>query len=182
MNWLQYKRVVSVLTKQKMRSSVDVDTCELKLRRCVSFWNWRVISLVSFCRECIRQYLETATEQEPECPVCHLPITIDLSQDALQDESSSKARQGVLDRLDPGKWRTSTKIEALVEELSKLNHSDHSYVFILVPSSTHLTALPHVNQCVIQPNLPSPQDQINSFFSIHSVFRSDWKTATTGRI
>ncbi|PLW50416.1 hypothetical protein PCANC_07582 [Puccinia coronata f. sp. avenae] len=89
-----------------------------------------------FCRECIRQYLETATEQEPECPVCHLPITIDLSQDALQDESSSKARQGVLDRLDPGKWRTSTKIEALVEELSKLNHSDHSIKSIVFSQFT----------------------------------------------
>ncbi|MBW0486700.1 hypothetical protein O181_026415 [Austropuccinia psidii MF-1] len=81
-----------------------------------------------FCRECIRQYLETATEQEPECPVCHLPITIDLSQEPLDDEESlgRKARQGVLDRLDPGKWRTSTKIEALVEELSKLNQQDHT--------------------------------------------------------
>jgi len=89
-----------------------------------------------FCRECIRQYLETATEQEPECPVCHLPITIDLSQDALEDENSAKARQGVLDRLDPGKWRTSTKIEALVEELSKLNHSDHSIKSIVFSQFT----------------------------------------------
>lgn len=79
-----------------------------------------------FCRECIRQYLETASEREPECPVCHLPISIDLSQDAIDDEASAKAKQGVLARLDPGKWRTSTKIEALVEELSKLNHEDHS--------------------------------------------------------
>ncbi|KAG0145261.1 hypothetical protein CROQUDRAFT_658947 [Cronartium quercuum f. sp. fusiforme G11] len=79
-----------------------------------------------FCRECVRQYLETATEREPECPVCHLPISIDLSQDPIDDESSAKARQGVLARLDPGKWRTSTKIEALVEELSKLNQEDHS--------------------------------------------------------
>ncbi|KAA1070347.1 DNA repair protein rad16 [Puccinia graminis f. sp. tritici] len=90
-----------------------------------------------FCRECIRQYLETATEQEPECPVCHLPITIDLSQDALEDENmGSKARQGVLDRLDPGKWRTSTKIEALVEELSKLNQSDHTIKSIVFSQFT----------------------------------------------
>ncbi|OAV97831.1 hypothetical protein PTTG_25838 [Puccinia triticina 1-1 BBBD Race 1] len=90
-----------------------------------------------FCRECIRQYLETAAEQEPECPVCHLPITIDLSQDALEDENmGSKARQGVLDRLDPGKWRTSTKIEALVEELSKLNQSDHTIKSIVFSQFT----------------------------------------------
>lgn len=90
-----------------------------------------------FCRECIRQYLETATEQEPECPVCHLPITIDLSQDALEDENlGPKARQGVLDRLDPGKWRTSTKIEALVEELSKLNQPDHTIKSIVFSQFT----------------------------------------------
>ena len=32
----------------------------------------------------------------------------------------------MLERIDPGKWRTSTKIEALVEELSKLKTEDHS--------------------------------------------------------
>ncbi|CAH7674033.1 adenosinetriphosphatase [Phakopsora pachyrhizi] len=83
-----------------------------------------------FCRECIRQYLETSSEVEPECPICHLPVTIDLSQDSIDGGLAGgeglKARQGILDRLDPGKWRTSTKIEALVEELSKLNQQDHS--------------------------------------------------------
>ena len=77
-----------------------------------------------FCRECIRQYLETAIEVVPECPVCHLPLTIDLSQETC--EEANEARQGMLEKIDPGKWRTSTKIEALVEELSKLKTEDHS--------------------------------------------------------
>lgn len=77
-----------------------------------------------FCRECIRQYLETSLEVEPECPVCHLPISIDLTQEA--NEEITQARQGMLEKIDPGKWRTSTKIEALVEELSKLRTEDSS--------------------------------------------------------
>lgn len=77
-----------------------------------------------FCRDCIRQYLETAIEMEPECPVCHLPLTIDLHQET--SEEVLQAKQGMLEKIDPGKWRTSTKIEALVEELSQLKTSDHS--------------------------------------------------------
>jgi DNA repair protein RAD16 len=68
--------------------------------------------------------LETAIEMEPECPVCHLPLTIDLHQET--SEEVLQAKQGMLEKIDPGKWRTSTKIEALVEELSQLKTSDHS--------------------------------------------------------
>ncbi|GAA6031112.1 hypothetical protein JCM8097_004009 [Rhodosporidiobolus ruineniae] len=70
-----------------------------------------------FCRECVRQYLETSLEHQPECPVCHLPISIDLDQDAVEVDTTG--RQGFLSRIDPTKSRTSTKIEALLEELSK---------------------------------------------------------------
>jgi DNA repair protein RAD16 len=57
--------------------------------------------------------------------VCHLPISIDLEADAIEGAASG-ARQGILERIDPGKWRTSTKIEALVEELSRLKTEDRS--------------------------------------------------------
>lgn len=62
-------------------------------------------------RECIRQYMETAIAQFPECPTCRTPITIDLGQDALEQDTSG--RQGILARIDPSKMQTSTKIEAL---------------------------------------------------------------------
>lgn len=109
-----------------MLSSRVVDTCALSsTRRLTPAWDLIGVSH-SFCRECIRQYLETAAEQEPECPTCHTPLSIDLSQDSIEDGEAKKARQGMLDRLDPGKWRTSTKIEALVEELYKLQAEDHT--------------------------------------------------------
>ncbi|BGP47216.1 DNA repair protein rad16 [Rhodotorula kratochvilovae] len=77
-----------------------------------------------FCRECVRQYLETAVEFKPECPVCHLPMSIDLEQDAIEVDETG--RQGFLARIDPTKSRTSTKIEALLEELSKTRTEDRT--------------------------------------------------------
>ncbi|KAL7424895.1 DNA repair protein rad16 [Cryptotrichosporon argae] len=81
-----------------------------------------------FDRECIRQYLEVQQLRghRPECPVCHIEISIDLEQEAMEiDEASSKkARQGILSRLNLDNWRSSSKLEALVEELEKLRRQD----------------------------------------------------------
>ncbi|KAG5642615.1 hypothetical protein DXG03_002485 [Asterophora parasitica] len=78
-----------------------------------------------FDRACIQQYLEASEESHPQCPTCHLPLTIDLEAPALEiEESVSKARQGILGRLNLEKWRSSSKIEALIEELSNLRLQD----------------------------------------------------------
>ncbi|OCH85032.1 hypothetical protein OBBRIDRAFT_740586 [Obba rivulosa] len=77
-----------------------------------------------FDRECIKQYLNTAIELTPACPVCHLPLTIDLEAPALELVENAKPRQGILGRLDLDKWRSSSKIEALVEELTNLRKQD----------------------------------------------------------
>lgn len=69
--------------------------------------------------------LETHIEIfQPACPVCHIPLTIDLEAPALDLEENTKTRQGILGRLDLGKWRSSSKIEALVEELTNLRRQD----------------------------------------------------------
>ncbi|KAJ4472016.1 SNF2 family N-terminal domain-containing protein [Lentinula aciculospora] len=78
-----------------------------------------------FDRECIKQYLNTALEQNPSCPVCFVPLTIDLEAPALDLEVNiSNARQGILGRLNLDTWKSSTKIEALLEELSNLRNQD----------------------------------------------------------
>lgn len=65
---------------------------------------------------------------QPACPVCHLPISVDLDAPAVEfDEDAKKTaanRQGILGRLDLDTWRSSTKIEALVEELTNLRRQD----------------------------------------------------------
>ncbi|WFD02749.1 DNA repair protein rad16 [Malassezia obtusa] len=88
-----------------------------------------------FCRACIRQYLESLegdpdeTAQRfdvtPDCPYCHAVLSIDLEQPTLEPPQPAQVhgeaqRQGILSRLDLARWRSSTKIEALVEELTLL--------------------------------------------------------------
>lgn len=58
--------------------------------------------------------------------MCHLPLTIDLEGPALELEQNVTARQGILGRLNLDSWRSSTKIEALIEELSNLRLQDSS--------------------------------------------------------
>ncbi|KAG2147944.1 SNF2 family N-terminal domain-containing protein [Suillus clintonianus] len=80
-----------------------------------------------FDRECMKQYLSTAGDMTPDCPVCHLPLTIDLEAPALELEANiPSARQGILGRLNIETWRSSSKIEALVEELSNLRLQDNT--------------------------------------------------------
>lgn len=52
-------------------------------------------------------------------------MTIDLEAPALVlEENMANVRQGILGRLNLDSWRSSTKIEALVEELSNLRLRD----------------------------------------------------------
>lgn len=64
-----------------------------------------------FCRQCVIQYLDSSFDDAPECPVCRAKISIDLEQEAMQQDTTG--RQGFLSRVDPSKMKTSTKIEAL---------------------------------------------------------------------
>ena len=79
-----------------------------------------------FDRECIKQYCEAAAGRDPDCPVCHIPLSINLEAEALElaENATNKARQGILGRLDLDTWKSSSKIEALVEELSNLRRQD----------------------------------------------------------
>lgn len=65
-------------------------------------------------------------QRQPACPVCHVNLTIDLEAPAIEEdeELAKKARQGILGRLNHNNWRSSTKIEALVEELEALRLKD----------------------------------------------------------
>ncbi|KAJ9075847.1 DNA repair protein rad16 [Entomophthora muscae] len=99
-----------------------------------------------FCREDVRQFLDTSIELSPKCPSCFVPLTIDLSQPtmlpedddkeivkAIQTSSSGDIQAGgetfrgsIVNRINLNTWRSSTKIEALVEELDKLRSQDHT--------------------------------------------------------
>eukprot|EP00124_Ichthyophonus_hoferi_P003978 Ihof_evm1s390 gene=Ihof_evmTU1s390 len=61
-----------------------------------------------FCREDIKLYISSAT----------------VGSDQLQCPVWAQSHQSILNRMDIGGWRSSTKIEALIEELSKLRSRD----------------------------------------------------------
>ncbi|CAO3665234.1 unnamed protein product [Umbelopsis ramanniana] len=92
-----------------------------------------------FCRECCTQYLESFVEEgalqmrTPNCPRCFAILTVDLSQPTIEldhgDEQAVHAKyskNSIINRINMDKWRSSTKIEALVEELTKLQREDRS--------------------------------------------------------
>lgn len=77
-----------------------------------------------FCRLCIKEYIESFMEtgnNRLTCPVCHIGLSIDLTQPSLEVDMEAFKKQSIVSRLKlDGSWRSSTKIEALVEELYKL--------------------------------------------------------------
>lgn len=76
-----------------------------------------------FCRLCIKEYVESYIEKAESltCPTCHIGLSIDLSQASLEADMECFKKQSIVSRLNMGgTWRSSTKIEALVEELYNL--------------------------------------------------------------
>ncbi|KAG0185690.1 DNA repair protein rad16 [Apophysomyces sp. BC1034] len=106
-----------------------------------------------FCRECCVQYYqsfdnEDGVTERPKCPTCFADFSVDLSQPSLElnfssGGHSSFSKSSIINRIDMEKWRSSSKIEALVEELMKLQSEDktikrHDYLasFMTKPSVT----------------------------------------------
>lgn len=83
-----------------------------------------------FCRVCVTEYLESAASgSSAHCPVCFKPLTVDLMQPAIQLGAASlqdahQVKTSILNRIDMSKWRSSTKIEALLDELTSLQQND----------------------------------------------------------
>ncbi|KAG0257209.1 DNA repair protein rad16 [Actinomortierella ambigua] len=88
-----------------------------------------------FCREDASQYVTTSMVEAPECPVCHIPLSIDLQQptyippekdDDEEVRHKTFARTSIVNRINMDTWRSSTKIEALVEQLYNLRREDRT--------------------------------------------------------
>ena len=91
----------------------------------------RVVSVCRhvFCRECVHEYMDTAPGDTVRCPTCEKPLSVDLSAagDAQEAQMASGLRKtpGILARIGKSSdFRSSTKIEALMEELELLAEED----------------------------------------------------------
>ncbi|ORZ32838.1 SNF2 family N-terminal domain-domain-containing protein [Catenaria anguillulae PL171] len=100
----------------------------------------------SFCREDVRQYIEGyGYGTDVKCPVCFTKLVVDLDADAVEvtmAATQAKATQGsIVSKLDMDHWRSSTKIEALVEELTRLQRQDHTIKSIVFSQFTQFLEL-----------------------------------------
>jgi DNA repair protein RAD16 len=100
-----------------------------------------------FCREDIQQYLEGCADPSPKCPVCFRNLNIDLSQPEIQPTDSAdmdrKMRSSIINYLDMSRWRSSSKIEALVEELTNLRSRDATVKSIVFSQFVNFLDLVH---------------------------------------
>lgn len=100
-----------------------------------------------FCRMCIQEYVESFSGEEKklECPVCHIGLSIDLQQPALEVDEEQFSKASIVNRIKMGthggEWRLSTKIEALVEELYKLRSDRHTIKSIVFSQFTSMLDL-----------------------------------------
>ena len=97
-----------------------------------------------FCRLCIKEYVESFMESDNRltCPVCHIGLSIDLSQPALEVDIEAFEKESIVSRLNlQGKWKSSTKIEALVEELYKLRSNVRTLKSIVFSQFTSMLDL-----------------------------------------
>ena len=100
-----------------------------------------------FCRMCIQEYIESydGDENKLECPVCHIALSIDLQQPAIEVDEELVAKSSIVNRIKQGShggdWKSSTKIEALVEELYKLRSDRHTIKSIVFSQFTSMLDL-----------------------------------------
>ncbi|KAL7267620.1 DNA repair protein rad16 [Rhizina undulata] len=74
----------------------------------------------TFCRSCVTKYINSYKDTAlPECPQCHIRLNIDVTQPAIEADYALIKKRTIIHRIDMSSWRSSTKIEALVEELYK---------------------------------------------------------------
>ncbi|KAI8898079.1 SNF2 family N-terminal domain-containing protein, partial [Globomyces pollinis-pini] len=99
-----------------------------------------------FCREDAMQYLESVPDHEPiNCPKCFHSLSIDLTQPAMDisDKKTMENQMSIVNQVDLKNWRSSTKIEALVEELNKLKMEDCTIKSIVFSQFTSFLDLVH---------------------------------------
>lgn len=98
-----------------------------------------------FCRLCIQEYIDSFAggSDHQTCPVCHVPLSIDLTAPGLEIDEEARRQSSILNRIDMSAWRSSTKIEALMEELYKLRSKDCTIKSIVFSQFTSFLDLVH---------------------------------------
>jgi len=81
-----------------------------------------------FCRVCAQNYVQSSGKKTG-CPQCFAAFTIDLDQkytppESVTAKSYKNNTKSILQRADLTNWRSSSKIEAVLEELTNIRNRD----------------------------------------------------------
>ncbi|KAK4151814.1 SNF2 family N-terminal domain-containing protein [Chaetomidium leptoderma] len=92
-----------------------------------------------FCRICVKSYLNSTTD--PNCPKCHIPLSIDLEQPKMEQDEVQVKKSSIINRIKMEDWTSSSKIELLVHELHKLRSDNSSHKSIIFSQFTTMLQL-----------------------------------------
>ncbi|KAJ3499185.1 hypothetical protein NLG97_g541 [Lecanicillium saksenae] len=92
-----------------------------------------------FCRACVASYVHST--DEPDCPRCHIPLSIDLEQPEIEQDQSMVKKSSIINRIKMENWTSSSKIELLVHELHKLRSDNASHKSIIFSQFTTMLQL-----------------------------------------
>lgn len=92
-----------------------------------------------FCRTCVASYVHSA--DSPDCPRCHIPLSIDLEQPEIEQEEGLVKKNSIINRIKMENWTSSSKIELLVHELHKLRSNNSMTKSIIFSQFTTMLQL-----------------------------------------
>lgn len=92
-----------------------------------------------FCRTCVASYVRST--DEPDCPRCHIPLSIDLEQPEIEQDETLVKKNSIINRIKMENWTSSSKIELLVHELHKLRSDNASHKSIIFSQFTTMLQL-----------------------------------------
>ncbi|KAH7318205.1 SNF2 family N-terminal domain-containing protein [Stachybotrys elegans] len=92
-----------------------------------------------FCRACVASYIRST--DEPDCPRCHIPLSIDLEQAEIEQDESLVKKSSIINRIKMENWKSSSKIELLVHELHKLRSDNATHKSIIFSQFTTMLQL-----------------------------------------
>ncbi|KAI9765857.1 MAG: DNA repair protein rad16 [Geoglossum simile] len=97
----------------------------------------------TFCRKCVRSFIGSfqAASVEPDCPRCHITLSIDLEQPETEQDELLVKKSSIINRIKMENWTSSTKIEMLVYDLYKLRSSKQTHKSIVFSQFTSMLQL-----------------------------------------
>lgn len=88
-----------------------------------------------YCRPCIAQVISTSGQEVARCPLCRSEIKtselVEFPQEEMEEENSTKSER----------WRTSSKVQALMGNLLRLRSKDSSIKCLVVSQFTRFLTI-----------------------------------------